>query len=293
MGVRWLGLLLALVAVGAQAQVHATDDRGTEVVLASPAQRIVSLAPSATELLFAAGAGSQVVGVSAFSDHPAAARALPRIGDSSHLDMERIVSLHPDLIVGWASGNRPADIARLRRLGLPVFLTEPRRLDRIPLLIEKLGRLAGTEPQAQHSAAVFRSGLRTLREDYSGRPRLTVFFQIWSRPLLTLTGRQIVSDVLNLCGGENVFAQLPGIAPQVGREDVVRADPDVIVISEPHAIAAADLARWRRMRVLRAVRENHLYVVRPGLITQPGPRILAGARSVCADLESARSTSRH
>ncbi len=209
------------------------------------------------------------------------------------MDLERILSLHPDLIVGWASGNRPEDISRLRRLGLPVFLTEPKRLDQIPGLIEKLGRLAGTEVQAQHSAAAFRAGLRALREDYAGQPRLTVFFEIWSRPLLTLTSRQIVNDVLARCGGKNVFATLSGIAPEVGREDVVRADPDVIIISEPRAIAAADLARWRRLRALRAVREDHLYVVKPGLITQPGPRILAGARQVCADLDSARNAGLH
>ncbi len=147
MGVRWLGLLLALTAVGAQAQIHATDDRGTEVVLPGPAQRIVSLAPEVTELLFAARAGSRVVGASAFSDHPAAARALPRIG-SSLLDPGRIVSLRPDLIVGWTSGNPPQDINRLQWLGLPLFLTEPRRLAQIPGLIERLGRSAGTETQA-------------------------------------------------------------------------------------------------------------------------------------------------
>lgn len=147
-----------LIAVCAQARIRATDDRGTEIMLARPAQRIVSLAPNVTELLFAAGAGSHVVGVSAYSRHPPAARALLRIGDSGHLDLERILSLHPDLIVGWASGNRPEHIARLRRLGLPVFLTEPKRLDQIPRLIGKLGRLAGTEIQAQHSAAAFRAG---------------------------------------------------------------------------------------------------------------------------------------
>ncbi|MDA8365278.1 MAG: cobalamin-binding protein [Gammaproteobacteria bacterium] len=288
MPARWIGLALVLLASGAHARIRVTDDRGTEVVLARPAQRIVSLAPDVTQLLFAAGAGSHVVGVSAFSDHPRAARALPRIGDSRHLDLELILSLHPDLVVGWASGNSPQDIARLRQLGLPVFMTEPARLAQIPGLIEKLGRMAGTETQARHSAAAFRAGLRALRSEYGGGRRLTVFFQIWSEPLMTLTRRQMVNDVLDLCGGKNVFARLSGIAPQIGREDVVRADPDVIIISEPRSIAAADLKRWRRVRVLRAVREHHLYVVRPGLIMQPGPRVLEGARAVCADLASAR-----
>ncbi len=286
--VRWLAVVLALFTASAEARIRVTDDQGKVVVLAHPAQRIISLAPDVTELLFAAGAGGHVVGVSAFSDHPRAARTLPRIGDSRQLDFGRILSLHPALAVGWASGNSPQGIARLRQLGIPVFLTEPRRLDQIPALIERLGRLAGTQVQARKSAAAFRAKLLALRSAYAHGRRLTVFFQVWSRPLITLTRRQIVNSVLDLCGGRNVFAQLPGIAPQVGREDVIRANPDAIIISEPPAAAAADLARWRRMRVLRAVRENHLYLVKPGLIVQPGPRILKGARAICADLEMAR-----
>lgn len=289
----WLGLLFMLYAACTQARIRVTDDRGTTVVLSGPAQRIISLAPSVTELLFAAGAGSHLVGVSAFSDHPPAARSLPVIGDSYHLDLERLLALHPDLVVGWASGNRPREVARLRGLGLPVFLTNPTHLGEIPDLIERLGRLAGTGRRARRAATSFRTSLRALRVRYGGRRRMAVFVQIWSRPLMTLTHRQIVNNVLRLCGGSNVFAGLSGVAVQVGREDVVRANPDVILIAEPKAIAINDLARWRRMRSLRAVRSGHLYIVRPGEVTSPGPRILAGARTVCADLDSARAGRGH
>jgi len=201
--------------------------------------------------------------------------------------------LHPDLVVGWASGNRPADIERLRQVGLPVFLTQSKHLEDIPGLIETLGRLAGTQAQARRAAGAFRTDLQALRDRYAMHARVSVFFEIWARPLVTLNGQQIVSDVLRLCGGENIFGKLSNIAPQVGREDVMRADPDVIIISEPRSVAAVDLAHWRRMDLLRAVREHHLYIVSPDLIQRPGPRILQGADLVCADLESARrSTTR-
>ena len=291
MRVRWLAVLCALVSVCAQAQVSAIDARGVDVVLQKPAQRIVSLAPNVTELLYAAGAGSRIVGVSAFSDYPPQAGALPRIGNSTRLDLERILSLHPDLVVGWLSGNGPSDIEHLQQAGLPVFLSEPDRLARIPGLIVALGHLAGTDVQARRAAQDFRAGLGRLRARYAARTSLSVFFQISSEPLITLNDRQIVSDVLHLCGASNVFGNLRSIAPQIGREDVLRADPDVILIAEPRAEAEADRARWLRITSLRAARAQHIYVLDPDLIQRPGPRLLEGARQMCAVLQAARHSS--
>ena len=155
-----LALLATLVlghATIASAQIELTDDAGQRVVLAQPAQRIVSLAPHVTEILFAAGAGEHVVGVVAYSDYPQAARALPQVGGYTQVDLEAIVGLRPDLVIGWRSGNRDAHLARLQAMGIPVYLNEPRSLDDVARSLEQFGRLAGSEDAAHAAATAFRT----------------------------------------------------------------------------------------------------------------------------------------
>ena len=179
--------------------------------LAAPARRIVSLVPHATENLFAAGAGDRIVGVVEYSDYPEAAKRITRVGDYAHPDLEAIAALKPDLVVVWQSG-QAALAHRFTRLGLPVFQTQPDRLEDIPENIEKFGRLAGSEAVARRVAADFRQRLAALRQRYSARPNVAVFYQTWNRPLLTVGGSQIISDVIRLCGATNLFARLAASA---------------------------------------------------------------------------------
>ncbi|MDQ2694606.1 MAG: cobalamin-binding protein [Pseudomonadota bacterium] len=284
-GVVLLGLLGPAVSL---AQAGVVDDAGNAVALAQPARRIVSLAPHATELLFAVGAGPQVVGVMAFSDYPPPARALPRVGGYAGLDLEAIVALRPDLVVAWSSGNPAAHIDRLRALGMAVFVSEPRRLDDIPRTLDRLGALTGHRDEARRAAAAFRARLAALAQRHRERPKVRVFYQVWDRPLVTLNGEHLVNHLIELCGGRNVFAALPVLAPHVGVEAVIAAAPQAIVASGTAAAASRWLFAWRRWDTLPAVAAGNLFMIHPDLGLRPTPRILEGAQALCGALEQAR-----
>ncbi|OGI43955.1 MAG: cobalamin-binding protein [Candidatus Muproteobacteria bacterium RBG_16_65_31] len=283
------GVLLGLLgAAPAPAPTRVPDDAGATVVLAAPARRVVSLAPHVTELLYAAGAGRYVVGAVDYSDYPEAAKRIPRVGGYTGLDLEAIVALRPDLIIAWQSGNPPSQVERLRALGLAVYVSEPRHIEDVATNIERLGRLAGTADAALRAARAFRQRHEALRRRYAARPAVTVFYQIWDRPLMTVNGKQLISDVIHLCGGRNVFADLPILAPTVDVEAVLAADPEAIVASGAGAARPEWFDAWRRWPQLRAVRRDNLFVVPPDVLQRHGPRILDGAEHLCADLETAR-----
>jgi iron complex transport system substrate-binding protein len=268
--------------------VAVTDDAGHAVLLRQPARRIVSLAPFVTELLFAAGAGGSVAGVSEFSDYPEAARSLPRIGGGGGLDLEAILSLQPDLVIAWQSGNPAQQVERLRSLGLAVYLSEPRRLEDIPATLERFGRLAGTGPLAARESAAFQQRLAALRRRYADRPEISVFYQIWERPLMTVNGEHLISDVIRLCGGRNVFSDLPVLAPQIAFEAVLAADPDVMVAGSEAGVSSQPLGPWRAWPELAAVQAGRLYTIPRELLVRHTPRILEGAERLCRLLEAAR-----
>lgn len=281
--------VLLLPMIGLRAEITLHDDRGRELVLDGPAQRIVSLAPHLTELLFAAGAGAKLVGTAAYSDYPEQARYVPEVGDSAALDIERIAVLKPDVVLGWLSGNPPGEIAGLERLGMKVLVTEPGSLEIIADQIALLGRLAGSERTADAAAAQFRRDVDALRRDYRGRRPVSVFYQVWHAPLMTVNGQQVISEVINLCGGGNIFAGLQTLVPTVSVEAVLAADPEAIVTgSEQDATRALD--NWLKWKQLRAVRNGNLLVIPPDDISRPTPRLLNGARRLCMQLDHIRHT---
>ncbi|MGB5539997.1 MAG: cobalamin-binding protein [Gammaproteobacteria bacterium] len=278
----------SLVPGPALSEVRVTDDGGRQVVLAGPALRIVSLAPHITELLFAAGAGERVIGVSEYSDYPDAARGITRIGGGGGLDLERILALRPDLVVAWQSGNPAFQVQRLRELGLTVFISEPRDLAAIPRSIDRLARLAGTGTAAQPVIEAFDRRLAALRRTVSGRAPIRVYYQVWDRPLMTVNGAHLISDVMRLCGGSNVFADLPDLAPQIGIEAVLARDPQVIVVAAGQQEDGRLLTPWRRWTQLAAVRQGHLYEIGRDLLVRHTPRILDGAEQLCRILDKVR-----
>jgi iron complex transport system substrate-binding protein len=282
-------LALALPPACLAVNIDLVDDSGAMVRLPNPAQRIVSLAPHITELLYAAGAGSRIVASVEFSDYPAAAKALPRIGSYARLDLERIVALRPDLVIGWQSGNPAADLEHLRALGLPLFLSEPALIDDVPRTLEQLGILAGTETAARRAATDFRARQQSLALRYATQPPVRVFYEIWDQPMTTINHKQIISDVLRLCGGRNVFADLHTLAPVVGVEEVLAADPEVIMASGADAARPVWLDAWKRWPRLTAAIRDNLFFVDPDLVQRQTPRLLDGAEQICADLEDARA----
>ena len=265
-----------------------TDGTGATVTLATPARRIVSLAPSATELLYAAGAGNRVVGVTDPADWPTEAITLPRVGDARALDLEHIVSLRPDLAVAWPYV-APAQIARLEALGIVVYRTDPHAPEAIALDIERLGALAGTADIADAAATRFRSRLKALRERGHARTPIRVFYEIWNQPLYTIGGAHLISAAIADCGGENVFSGLSLPAPSVSVEAVLAARPSVIIAGTDGAVRPAWLDAWRRWTDLPAVARGNLFVVDANLLHRPGPRFVDGAEALCAVIDRARA----
>jgi iron complex transport system substrate-binding protein len=279
---------LLLAAGVAQAEVRVTDDYGRQVVLAAPARRVVSLAPHLTELMYAAGAGDRLVGALQYSDYPPAARRLPRVGSEAQIDLEALLALKPDLVIAWPQSGSMRAVERIAALGIPVFRSEPRELDDIAKTIETLGRLAGTETAAGAAAAAFRKRAARLAHTYASRPTVRVFYEVWDHPLMTVNGDHIISKVIRLCGGENVMAGLPALAPEIDRELVLRADPEVIVASGVDGTRPAWLDEWKAFPSLAAVRGTNLYAIRPELLQRHTPRLLDGAAELCRILQGVR-----
>ena len=282
-GTRALALLFISVCSLVNAEISVVDDRGKRITLSAPARRIVSLAPHATELLFTIGAGKHIVGASSGSDYPIEASQLPSTGNSARLDIERITLLKPDLIVAWISGNNPRQIAQLRKQGYAVFESEPRRLEDIATTIERLGLLTGST-QANDATANFRRSLASLTDRYQGRTPVTVFYQIWPSPLMTLNGQHLVSQALQLCGAKNVFASLPQLAPTVSREAVAAANPDAILVSDE----SGAFERWKDLTSLKAVRQQHIFKVNGKLLNRPTPRMLTAISNLCEQIDRVR-----
>ncbi|MCR4467752.1 cobalamin-binding protein [Burkholderia sp. SCN-KJ] len=287
-----LAMLVAL-APFAHADITTRDDAGNAVTLPAPAQRVISLAPHATELVYAAGGGAKLVGTVTYSDYPAAAQAVPRVGDNKALDLERIAELKPDLIVVWRHGNAERQTDALRALHIPLYFSEPKHLDDVATSLRRLGTLLGTEPVADAAAASFSRDIAALHARYAARPPVAMFFQVWDRPLTTLNGAHLFNDVVTLCGGRNVFAALKPLAPTVTDEAVLAANPEAIVTTSAGATRSdaplPSLARWRAWPALTAVARNNLFAIDGDLLTRPSPRIARGAAALCEDLDAARA----
>ena len=283
-------LLIASLAFSQSAfAIEVRDDEGTLVKLDEAAVRIISLAPSLTELLYAAGAGSKIVGVVEYSDYPEEAKSLPIIGRHDLLDMERILLLEPDLIVAWQSGNPRASVNRLRELGLTVYIAEPKSLASIPSHMRRLATLAGTEAHAASVIQDFEAQLDALSTTYSHKSLVRTFYQVWDRPLISAGGNELINDIIQLCGGVNIFADIKLVAPKVSVESVLIRDPQAIVASGMDIERPEWLDEWLSWEQLSAVASDSLFFVPPELLQRHTPRALQGARTMCEQIDTARS----
>ena len=280
------GVAAAVMVAHAQAAITVSDDAGLPVTIAKPALRVVSLAPSVTELLFAAGGGKQIVGAVNYSDYPEAAKRIPRIGSNREIDMELLISLKPDLIVAWRHNSSERQIEMVRRLGIPVFQSDPQTLDGIPDSVLRLGQLLGTDAAAKSTATQLRGQLAGLRTKYAARPTVRTFYQVWDKPLYTLSGKHILTDAMRLCGGENIFDKLLVTAPIVSIESVLQANPEAIIATAEKNYGGVDL--WKPYGTLAAVRSNNLFTLDGSLLNRAGPRMIQGAAALCEVLEQAR-----
>ena len=279
-------LSLTAISMTANAAITVRDDDGNVITLAKPAQRIVAMSPHVTELLFAAGGGERIVGAVTYSDYPEAAKKIPRIGTNRQIDMERVIAMKPDLIVAWMHGSSERQIDTLRQLGIPIFHSEPLKLDGIADNVQRLGQLLGTENVAQPAAAQIRAQFAALTKQYASRPPVRMFYQVWDKPLYTLSGGSIVTDAMRVCGGVNIFADLKVTAPVVSIEGVLQADPEAIFGTAEKDYGGVTL--WKQYTTMKAVRNGNLFALDGELLNRAGPRMVDGTRAMCEMLEQAR-----
>jgi len=264
--------------------VSAVDDTGQTIALASLPRRIVSLAPGATEMLFAAGLGDRLVATVDFSDEPAAAKRVPRIGDVTGVDIERLVALHPDLVIAWPGGGNPAQIEKIAQLSIPIYRQQVNRLSDLPASLRRLGALDADPSVADRAAGGLEEELRRLAREYGGGKHPTVFLEVWNRPLYTVGGTQLMSDALHLCGARNVFGELRELGPIIETEAVIARDPDIIVAVAPPGEAASWLAEWRRFPTLKAVEHGRLIRFEDQRFVRLGPSVIRATEALCKAL---------
>lgn len=286
-----LGFLIVIVVQTLSAgeiQRCAVDDTGQELCIHAPAHRIVTLSPGATELMFAAGAGDKVVAVVNYSDYPPEALKLPLVGSHTRVDMEVLLALKPDLVITWVTGNPPAQMELIGELGIPTFAIEPRTFEEVSSVIERLATLAGTEREGRAEAERFRAGIAALSEQYRNAEPIPVFYQVWEQPLMTINNDHLIGKVLQLCGGVNVFGDMPRLVPRISAEVVLQADPHAILTGSVEGVSDDQLDIWKRYSGLTAVKKNNLFFVPASPISRPTPRLLEATRIVCDYLDSAR-----
>ena len=261
--------------------VQLTDYSGSTITLDKPAQRIISLSPHITENLFSVGAGSQIVATVDYADFPAAAKSIPHVGGFNISSIESILAYEPDLVIFWGSGNAQSVLKQLRRLKIPVYVDEPKKLEDIAKSLIHFGRLSGHDKEARFKAGEFLNTLQSLKNAYKRDKPLSVFYQIWNDPLQTLNGSHVTSDLISLCGGQNIYADEPGIAPVISKESVFARNPDIILASGISTERPAWLDDWLAYPQLSAVKNKHLYFISADLSQRHTLRILEGANQLC------------
>lgn len=268
------------------AEIRLTDDMGNDVLLEQPAERIVTLIPHATELMFDIGAGDRVVATVEYSNYPEAARQIDRVGNYNTLNTEAIIALEPDLLIAFTDAPNLGDVSRLKELGLTVYHSDPQSFSDIAATLRDFGRMTGMETSAEQAAGGFEAQIEKLESSYREAGTLSVFYEVWPDPIYTLNGESFISDIIELCGGENVFADLPALSPQVSLEAIFEKDPQVIVTSPP---ADNSGSHWYKWPQLQAVENDALVFIDPDHIHRPTPSLLTGATQLCKELDRLRA----
>lgn len=281
---------IVLTAGGARASfspVCVQDDTHQSVCISSVVERVVSLAPHTTELVAYAGGFDRLVGVDSASNYPDSVQSLAHVGDSQRVDMERLLSLQPDLVVVWGSGVSPGTLKLIKEQGIPVFVSEPLSIQAVADNMIALGRLLGQiDPESR--AKAWLKQFEQLKADYGRRESVKVFYQIWESPLMTIGGQHLIDDVIQLCGGVNVFESLDVLAPVVSLESVIAGNPDLIVTSGNPDRAMASLSHWAEWKQLAAVQNKHYAIMPSDVLVRNGPRLIEGARAMCTAIDRVR-----
>lgn len=252
-------------------------------------QRVISLAPHITEMLFSAGAGDKIVGVVAYSDFPKAALDIESIGSYHAINIEKIIQLNPDLIIAWKTGNRPKDIDKLQQLGFKIVFSQPFKLTDIPKEIRAFGEQLHTQSHAAKVADRLEKQLKKLSDQYQSQPQVSAFYQIWNAPMMTINGEQFISQALTICGARNVFAELPILAAEVSIESVIQKNPDIILLGGEKAMQQAWLKDWQKWQSLNAVTNKQVHLLHADTFQRSTERMIDGIEGLCQKIEQART----
>lgn len=290
---RFLFVFIVLCGLGitktSVASITLLQANGETLILPGPARRIITLAPNLAELVFAAGAGEHLIAVVEYSNFPAQVAEKPRVGDAFRIDLERIMELNPDLVIAWKSGNPQTALQKLTRLGITVWQIEITHPEEIADVVDNISRAAGTEIVGGAVALQLRNRLAGLQQLNADKPPVDYFYQIASRPLYTINGLHIISRSLAICGGQNVFSDLPTLAPQISRESVIIENPQAMIAPETPDNPPA-LLNWQDWSYLQAVRNGNLLYLPADEISQATPRLLDSIELACKLLDEVRST---
>lgn len=252
------------------------------------AARVVALAPHLAELVCAAGACDQLVGAVAYSDYPESVKKLPQVGDAFAVNAEMLLSLKPDLVLSWEGGSAARPEIQLRRLGLHVESIQVEKFGDIERALLKIGSLLHTENAARQSAEAFRRRIDALTLKYRDAPKIRVFFQIQAEPVYTVNRNSPISEAIALCGGINVFADLPKLAGTISKEALIATDPQVVVWGQQED-GARIRALWQRWPQLQAMRLQNLYAMNADTLGRATPRLAEGTEELCKVLDQARA----
>ena len=251
----------------------------SSTIHANPPQRLVSLAPSITELTYAAGAGDLLVAASAFSDFPEDAKKLPQIADAAGIHWERLLALKPDLVLVWESGTRAQDVQRLLDLKIPTLTLSVRKLDDLPGAIESIGLATGRAAIARAEARRIRQAIETTRPPAT-RERVRVFIEISALPLMTVNRDHVLSEIVARCGGENVFADAPTLVAEPSREALIARKPQILL--RPQSKASDARATYLPQRIAHPPISKFFM---PDWAFRPGPRLIDAMREICVALD--------
>lgn len=253
---------------------------------AKPVERVISLAPHATEIAYAAGIGNKLVAVSAHSDYPRQVKSLEKVANYQGIKIERIIALQPDLIIAWPAGNPIRELEKLKQFGFNIYPSKTDSLQDIAINIEQLSQYSDDPSVGQAAADTYRQALRQLKQRYQTEIPVRYFYQLSEAPIITVAQGKWPSEVFDFCGGENVFASSSAPYPQVGVEQVVIQDPDVIFTSE-HAIQNGTMWQdWREQLI--AVKNQRVWSLNSDWLNRPTPRTIRAIEQVCEYFESAR-----
>jgi len=285
---RMLAIVLLLLFSASACAITVTDSLNRTVTLSQPAKRIVALAPHIVENIYSAGAGHTIVGAVDYCDYPKAALSIERVGAINSVSLEKIIALKPDLVIVWTTGNGAKVLNQLTRLGLPVYASDPKNFTEIAQSIRDFGRLTGHLHTANAAADKLDKHVDQLKKQYADKSKVSVFYQVWSKPLLSLNDKQAIGDVIALCGGTNIFGQAKATVPKVSVESVISLNPDVMIATRKPKDTRYVLDIWKKHPNITAVKQKHFYYIHPDIISRHSARLIQGATQMCEHIDQAR-----